>query len=142
MKERIYMSAMEKVAWTELLVSILAVIVVLILYPMFGSNAHAGFAVLGFLVCSLWFIKRRGQKVVIDERDHAIEKRSTQIGVETAWMATFLALIGIVFWTNYFNDGMVTTRLLTWLIWIQFAICYGVKGCVGVLTYRGQNRAS
>ena len=136
------MAAMEKVAWTELLVSVVAVIVASALYPWLGSEAHVGFAVLGFLLCGLWFMKRRGQKVVADERDRTIERRATQLGVEAAWMTTFLALIGIVLWTSYFADGLVATRLLTWLIWVQFAICYSVKGCVGVFTYRRQSLAS
>ena len=136
------MTAMEKVAWTELLVSVVTVAVVSALFPWLGSGAHVAFALLGLLVCSLWFVRRRGQTVVIDERDREIERRATQLGVEAAWMALFLALIGIVFWSSYFNDKVVATRLLTWLIWIQFAICYGVKGLVGVLMYREQSRAS
>ena len=136
------MTAMEKVAWTELLVSVAAVVVASVLFPWLGGKAHVGFGLLGLVVCSVWFVRRRGQRVVIDERDRAIEQRATQLGVQAAWMALFLALIALVLWSSYFNDKVVATRLLTWLIWIQFAICYGVKGLVGILAYRRQRIAT
>jgi cytochrome bd-type quinol oxidase subunit 2 len=133
---------MEKVAWTEFLVSVAAIVVVSVLFPWLGSKAHAGFGLLGLLACSAWFVRRRGQTVVIDERDRAIERRATQLGVHAAWMALFVALIVLVLWSSYFNEKVVATRLLTWLIWIQFAICYGVKGLVAVLAYRRQRFAT
>ena len=136
------MTAMEKVAWTELLVSVLTVATVTVLFPWLGNSASGAFGLLGLVVCGLWFIKGRGKTVVIDERDREIERRSTRRGVEAAWMALFLALIAIVLWSSYVNEGVVATGLLTWLIWIQFAICYGVKGFVAVLMYRRQSRAS
>jgi hypothetical protein len=136
------MNAMEKVAWTELIVSVLAVVVVAALFPWLGNKAHAGFGLLGFLVVSLWFVKQRGQTVTIDERDRNIERRATALGIGTAWQATFLSLICLVLWSSYSNDKVVPTAILTWLVWIQFSICYGVKGLVGVLMYRKQNHAT
>ena len=78
------MTAMEKVAWTELLVSVAAVVVASVLFPWLGGKAHVGFGLLGLVVCSVWFVRRRGQRVVIDERDRAIEQRATQLGVQAA----------------------------------------------------------
>lgn len=136
------MTAMEKVAWTELSVSVMAVIIVSALLPWLGSHAHAGFAVLGLLGFNLWFLRRRGTAVIVDERDREIERIAMHRGVGTAWMALFLALIALVFWSSLFNNGAVPTGLLTWLIWIQFAICYGVKGLVAAVMYRRQRIAS
>ena len=136
------MSAMEKVAWTELIVSGAAVVAVTALYPLLGSAASGAFGLLGLIVCGAWFLRRRGRRVVVDERDREIDLRAKHLGFGTAWMALFLALIAIVFWSNLYNDRIVATDLLTWLIWIQFAICYGVKGLVGVLAYRRQRRAA
>lgn len=136
------MNAMEKAAWTELLVSVTAVATVTVLYPWLGDGAAGAFGLLGFVVCGMWFLRGRKKKVVVDERDREIEKRATRIGVESAWMALFLALIVLVFWSSLFNNSIVATKLLTWLVWIQFAVCYGVKGLVGVLSYRRQRRAT
>ena len=136
------MNAMEKVAWTELIVSVAAVAAAAALIPWLGNRASSAFALLGLIVCSLWFLRTRGPRVVVDERDREIERRATKFGVEAAWMATFLALIALVLWSSLYNQGVVATRVLTWLVWIQFAICYGVKGLVGVMSYRRQRHAA
>jgi len=137
------MNAMEKVAWTELLVSLGTIVVVTAIYPWMGPASMSAFGLLGLLVCSLWFVKGRGQAVVIDERDREIERQATRRGIEAAWMALFLALIAIVLWSVYFNEKKaVSIGLLSWLIWIQFALCYAVKGLVAVIAYRRQGRAA
>ena len=135
------MNAMEKVAWTELLVSVVAVVVVSALFPWFGSAAQGGFGILGFLACSLWFVRRRGQSIVVDERDQAIAQQATFLGIHIAWMTTFVTLIVLVLWSSNSDNKAVSTSLLSWLIWIQFAICYGVKGTVSLLAYRRQRLA-
>lgn len=134
------MNAMEKVAWTELLVSVGATVVVLALLPWLGNAALGAFGLLGFLVAGMWFLKQRGQSVIVDERDREIERTATRVGISTAWMALFLALIGLVFWSSQYNDRIVPTHVLTWLVWIQFALCYGIKGYVGICQYRKQGR--
>ena len=136
------MTAMEKVAWTELLVSVTTIVIATALIPWLGNGATGAFGLLGLLVCGLWFVKRRGNSVVIDERDREIERRSTRRGIEVAWMMLFLALIAIVLWSSYANEGVVATWMLTWLVWLQFAVCYSVKGFVSVLAYRRQSRAT
>ena len=136
------MNAMEKVAWTELIVSVAAVAAAAALIPWLGNRASSAFALLGLIVCSLWFLRTRGPRVVVDERDREIERRAPQFRGEAAWVATFLALIALVLWSSLYNQGVVATRVLTWLVWIQFAICYGVKGLVGVMSYRRQRHAA
>jgi uncharacterized membrane protein len=136
------MTAMEKAAWTELLVAASTIAIVTVLFPWLGNGASGAFGLLGFIVCGLWFVRGRGKTVVIDERDRDIERRSTRRGIEAAWMVLFLALIAIVLWSSYANEGVVSTWMLNWLIWLQFAICYGVKGFVAVLAYRRQGCAT
>jgi hypothetical protein len=133
---------MEKVAWTELVVSSAAVAAAVALIPWFGYRATSAFALLGLVVCSLWFLRRRGPRVVVDERDREIEQQATKRGVEAAWMTTFLALIILGFWSNIYNDNVLSTRALGWLVWIQFAIFVGVKGLAGVISYRRQRHAA
>ena len=137
------MAAMEKVAWTELLVSTTAIIFVLILLPFLGHGASSAFALLGAVLCSFWFIRRRKKGTIVDERDLEIEKRATQRGVEAAWIFLILALIVVVLWPrNNEHNGFVTKTVLNWLIWIQFAIYVWVRGWVGVISYRRQIRVS
>ena len=136
------MNAMEKVAWTEFLVSVLAVVVVTCLYPWLGERASGAFGLLGLMVFGALFLRRHGSRVVVDERDRQIAQRATSIGVSSAWMTLLLALIAAGLWSNYLRIGAVSTSFLNWLTWTQFAVCYGVKGLVAIIAYRRQPHAS
>ena len=136
------LAAMEKVAWTELLISTTTIITVLALLPLLGYEASYAFAILGAILCTFWFIRARKGKTIVDERDLAIERQSKQRGVEAAWMFLVLSLIAVVLWPrNSGQSEFITRATLNWLIWIQFSIYVGVKGCVGVISYRRQNCA-
>lgn len=134
---------MEKVAWLELLASTAAIILTLILLPFLGHGASSGFALLGIVGCSYWFLRNRTKETIVDERDQVIEQQARRRGVEAAWWFLLLALIVTVLWTKSGdNDGAVPKTTLNWLIWIQFALFFGVKGLVGVVLYRRQAYAS
>lgn len=136
------MSAFEKVAWTELVVSLVALTLAACLYPWLGDASAGAFGLLGLLGCTVFFLRRKGNEIVTDERDHVIQQRATQIGVMTAWMTTFLTLTVIVVWYSQTNRDAVSLGLLNWLIWTQFVVCYAVKGLVGILSYRGTSHAA
>lgn len=136
------MNAMEKVGWTELLVSVVAVAVATLLYPWLGNRATSAFGLLALVMLSAVFLRRRGNRIVVDERDREIERRATSLGVGTAWMSLFTALAVAGMWANYSHTKAVPTGFLNWLIWVQFAICYGVKGLASVVMYRRQQHAA
>ncbi len=136
------MSAMEKVAWTELLVAVTTLVVVTALYPWLGNGATGAFGLLAFVVGGAWFLRRRGGAVVVDERDRAIERQTRNAGASAAWQFLFLALIAVGLGQMYLGADHVSLRVLNWLIWAQFAIFVGVKGLVGVISYRRQSRAA
>ena len=134
---------MEKIAWTEFLVSSAAITLVLILLPFIGDRAACGFGLLGLVGFSVWFVRGRKQKPIIDERDREIERNATMRGVVAAWMFLMLALIVLVLWpASSERSGFVAKGTLNWLIWIQFAIYLGVKGLVAVISYRRQARVA
>ncbi|TWU30161.1 DUF2178 domain-containing protein [Bythopirellula polymerisocia] len=136
------MNAMEKVAWTELTVSLAALVVVACLYPWLGNGATGAFGLLGILGFSVIFLRRRGQTVIVDERDRDIAQRATMLGLHGAWMTLMMTLVILVLWNSYNDRDAVSISLLNWLIWIQFAICFAVKGLVAVTAYRRQQHAS
>ncbi len=136
------MNAMEKAAWTELLVVVTAMAIALVLIPWLGNRASAAFGFLGFLPLGMLFLRQRGQGVLVDERDREIDKEALRLGVSTAWMMLFTAIILLQQWSVFFNDRIVPIGYITWIIWIQFAICYGVKGLVSILAYRRQRHAA
>ena len=132
-------TAMEKVAWTEFLVSATAITLVLILLPFLGDRSTAAFGFLGFAGFSVWFVRERKKKLIIDERDVEIERNATKRGVESAWMFLVLALIVLVLsGGSGEHPGFIAKGTLNWLVWIQFAIYLGVKGLVAVISYRRQ----
>jgi hypothetical protein len=135
-------NAMEKVAWIELVVSVAAVVVVTLLFPWLGFGAFGGFALLALTAVGAVFVRQRGSRVVVDERDRQIERRATTIGIRAAWGMLWSALLVATLWSSYANEAAVSTTFLTWLLWIQFAVCYGIKGLAGVLMYRRQRRAA
>ena len=136
------MNAMEKVAWTELGVSVAAVVLASLLIPWGSQTATSAFALLGLIGFTGVFLRRRGNRVVVDERDREIALRATSIGVGTAWMSLFMTLIAATMWSGYTQTYSVSTAFLNWLIWIQFAICYGTQGLVMVVLYRRQQHAA
>lgn len=136
------MNAMEKVAWTEMIVAIGSLLVVMALMPWLGNAATGAFGLLGFIaIGSIWFTWGRDKALIIDERDREIEQLSIRQGIGAAWMVLFLTLIAIVFWSSLANEGVVATWMLTWLVWLQIVVCYGVKGCVAIVAYRRQRYA-
>jgi hypothetical protein len=137
------MNAMERVAWTELLVSVAAIISASLLIPWIGAQAAtSSFGLLGLIALSGTFLHRRGSRVVVDERDHEIARRAASIGVGTAWMGLFMTLIAATMWSNYTQAFSVSTALLTWLIWLSFAVCYATQGLIMIIVYRRQKSAS
>ena len=84
------MNAMEKVAWTEMGVSVAAVVLASLLIPWGSQAATSAFALLGLIGFTGAFLRRRGNRVVVDERDREIARRATSIGVGTAWMSLFM----------------------------------------------------
>jgi hypothetical protein len=136
------MNAMEKVAWTELVVSVVAVAVVTALIPWLGSAATSGFALMALIVFSGLFLRRRGEQIVIDERDNEIQRKAKYVSVGTAWMTLVSVLIAATMWSSYTGVHAVSTALLNWLIWIQFAVVLGAHGLVCVVMYRRHAHAA
>lgn len=132
----IVMNAMQKVAWWEFAVSIVTIAFVSLLYPVLGNGATGAFGLFGFLALSRLFLRKRNEESIIDERDRNIEQKAIKWGISAAWQFTFLALMGIVLWNNSLGRQSVSLTFLNWLIWLQFAVCYCVKGLVGILSYR------
>jgi cytochrome bd-type quinol oxidase subunit 2 len=136
------MNAMQKVAWTHLVVSVVAVAAVTLLFPFIGSRATGAFALLGLVGLGGLFLRRHGSSVIVDERDREIERRATSIAVGTAWMVLTVVLAVATVWSSYTNLHTVSTGFLNWLIWVNFALCVGMKGLAAVVLYRRQQHAA
>ena len=120
----------------------MAVALATLLYPWLGSRATSAFALMALIALSYVFIRPRDNRIVIDERDREIAKRATSIGVATAWFTLSAALATATVWSSYSNTHVVSTAFLNWLIWVQFSICYGMKGLASVVMYRRQQHVA
>lgn len=136
------MNAMERAAWFDLIVSVVALAAVTALFPWLGNGAAGAFGILGLVGGAYWIVRRSGPGVAIDERDRAIDAKARFAGVTAGWQVLLLALIVIVLVADYRGAKQVPLTLIVWLIPFHCAICYGVKGLVGVLSYRRQSRAA
>lgn len=136
------MVAMEKVAWFELLVSVAALAAVTALYPWLGNGAMGAFGILGLVGGAYWFLRRGESATVVDERDREIDQKARFAGVTAGWQVLLLTLIVIVLVADFRGAKQVPLSLIVWLVFLQGAVCYGVKGLVGVLAYRRQSRAT
>ena len=135
------MNAVEKSAWTELVVVVVAVVATVTALPYLGHLASDWFGLLAFLPLGMFFFRKRGDQVIVDERDREIQQKATNIGVQAAWMGTFMALIAVSMAHGYAKEA-VPTPYLNWIIWLQFAGCYGVRALFTIFSYRGQHSAA
>ncbi len=135
------MSAMEKLAGTQLVVAALTIVAVTVALPWMGSASIGFFSLLALIPVGLIFLRRDGGRVVVDERDREIDKRATSLGIAAAWSVLFGALLAATLWANFTHADVVGTVFLTWLISVQAAILWGVKGLVAVVLYRRQRAA-
>ena len=135
------MNAVEKSAWTELVVVVAAVVATVTALPYLGHRSASWFALLAFLPLGMFFFRKRGDQVIVDERDREIQQKATNIGVQAAWMGTFMALIAVSMAHGYAKEA-VPTPYLNWIIWLQFAGCYGVRALFTIFSYRGQHSAA
>jgi hypothetical protein len=135
------MNAMEKVAWTNLLVSAAAAVLVTAMAPWLGASATGFFALLALIPLSAVFLRQQGARVVVDERDREIDRRAGQFAVSASWMSLLVGLIGVAIWGGTTPDHAVPTAVLNWLIWIQAATCFGMRGLAAVVLYRRPHAA-
>ncbi|MBX3413462.1 MAG: hypothetical protein KF708_12300 [Pirellulales bacterium] len=136
------MSVSEKAAWMQLIVCLAAIAVVTLLLPWLGHRATAGFALLALVTLSAVFYRRRGNRIVVDERDMEIERRATSVAVGTTWVGLITVLASAGMWSNYSGVHSVSTVLLNWLIWLQFVACFGIKAIASIVLYRSQQHAA
>lgn len=135
------MNAMEKVAWTNLLVSAGAVVVAALAVPWLGAGASGFFALLALIPLGALFLRQRGSQVIVDERDREIDRKAGAFAVAASWMLLLFGLIAVSMWGSQMPDHAVPTAVLTWLIWIQCATCFGMRGLAAIVLYRRPHAA-
>lgn len=135
------MNAMEKVAWTNLIVSAGTAVVVTAMAPWLGAGATGFFALLALIPLSALFLRQQGSRVIVDERDREIDRKAARFAVSASWMLLLIGLIGVGMWGSTTQDHAVPTTVLNWLIWIQCATLFGMRGLAAIVLYRRPHAA-
>jgi hypothetical protein len=129
------MSAAQRNAWFNLVVVLASVALVVGLSVGLGwPKAIGGFGVLGLLGFGPLFYRRRaGQAVVMDERDASIHRKSIVLGYAVFWLAFVAACVSLPM--VYGERGTVPVWMVTSAVWWGVAIVYGVAAAASLIQY-------
>jgi hypothetical protein len=123
------MSAAQKHAWFTLVVVALSVVAVAGLVPILGvRRATGGFGLLGILGLGALFYRKRPGRVVSDERDADIQRRSLIITAAVFWVV-FVEVCVFAPWLYYGAEGAVPVGVVQWSVlvaWIFVSLIYSV----------------
>lgn len=127
------MSQTQKEAWFNLIVIVLCIGTVLALYPFLGRGAAGGFGVLGFLGFGPLFFRRRGDRILADERDHFIQRRSTIFAYSVFWIAFVAA--SMLALKIYGGDGAVPVPIIMNAVWVALILVVGLRSLATLAQY-------
>ena len=128
------MTAAQKHACFNLTVVVLTVVTVLILIPVLGPGAQGGFGFLGLLGFGPLFFRRRGNEVVEDERDRAIQRRSVLIAYTVFWLAFVAACVSLPAFYGW--KGSVPVAVVQSSVWCGLILVVGVMSVATLVQYR------
>jgi hypothetical protein len=128
------MGPAQRAAWFNLAVIAAAVIAVAALTPRLGyARAQGGFGLLGLLGFGPLFFRRRGGRVVLDERDGMILRRSTILGHSAFWLA-FVAACVAAPWV-YGARGAVPVIVVQSGVWWGLVLVFAVSSTATLIQY-------
>ena len=128
------MARYEKHAWLNLAVIAVTLMSFGSLFAMFGLRpASAAFGLLGIwgLGPILFFIKRRPNEVITDERDEVIKKTASQQAFAVFWL--FFVASCMIIWMVNFESGFVSVDAFPLLVvagWMMFVLIHGASTLV------------
>jgi hypothetical protein len=127
------MTVAQKEAWFQLVVIAIVAIALLIAVPMMGWKALGCFGLLGLLGFSPLFYRRRAGRIVADERDASIRRRSAAVGFSVTWCVFIGACTSALL--VYGDQGSVPVRLVEVVAWGTFALLYAVMSIATLVQY-------
>jgi len=119
------MSVMQKLAWFQLAVIALALVVVLALLPFLGSGALLGFMLLWLMWFGPFLFRKKADDVAADARGAAIERRSWVLAYTLYWVV-FLLVATILPPLIYGPQGAVPVWIVQVSVLSGFMIVYAI----------------
>jgi hypothetical protein len=133
------MSALQKYAWFNLAVIALTIVVILALVPFMGTKALGGFGFLGLLGFGYFFIRPRPGKVLIDERDNLIWRRSITLAYKIFWLL-FVLVAGILPGRVFGQNGDVPVRVVQMSVFVAAMLVVAVMSIAILAQYVGESK--
>jgi hypothetical protein len=133
------MSVPQKLAWFNLAVIGLTLVVVISLLPWLGKGAFWGFGFLGLFWFGAFFYRKKPGQVVTDERDQLIQRRSSLLAYGVFWMVYILAAV-VLSPVVYGEDGAVPVSVLRWSIFCGFMLVLALASIATLVQYAGGSR--
>lgn len=128
------MTAAQKHAWFNLTVIGATILLVLALYPLLGRGAWGGLGILGSLGFGPYFFRKKGSRVVTDERDVLIQRRSVLLGYSLFWAVFVLAACLLSTWI-YGQEGSVPVPVVQVSVFFAVMLFIGVTSVATLVLY-------
>jgi hypothetical protein len=133
------MSALQKFAWFNLAVIALVLVTVLSLLPFLGKGALGGLGFTGLMGLGPLFFRRRPGKVLLDERDVLIGRRSWIAAYSLFWVVFVLAAV-VLSAVVYGQDGAVPVSVVQLSVWFGFMLVYALASIAILVQYAGGSK--
>jgi hypothetical protein len=131
------MSVLQKQAWYNLAVMLGSLVVVLVLIPVLGRGAWGGFGLMGLLGATPWLFREKG-KIVADERDLMIARRSLIAAYSVFWLVFVAACMSLPAFYGW--NGKVPVQVVMWSVFPGMMVVAGVQALATIIQY-GRGRA-
>ena len=130
------MSALQKFAWFNLAIIALTLVAVLSLLPFLGRGALGGLGFLGILGFGPLFFRKKPGRVVTDERDILIQRRSWIVAYALFWVVFVLAAV-LLAPLVYGQQGAVPVWVVQMSVFCGFMLVHALASIAILIQYAG-----
>ena len=133
------MSAQQKFAWFSLVVIGSTLVAVFSLLPLLGKAAFWGFGLLVLFWFGAFFYRQKPGRVLTDERDQLIQRRSWDLAYGVFWVVFLLAALFLSA-EVYGEDGAVPVSVLRWSVFCSFMLVTALASIATLVQFAGGSR--
>ncbi len=128
------MTALQKNAWYNLGVIVLTLVTIGVLYPVAGKGALGGFGFLGLLGFGPMFFRQKPGRIVMDERDEEIRRKSWNLAFALFWVVGVL-FASLVSASVYGAEGAVPVWIVQSSVFVGMMLIYALASAAVLVQY-------
>lgn len=129
------MTALQKNAWFNLGVIILTMTTIAVFFPLAGKGALGGFGFLGLLGFGPMFFRHKPGRIVMDERDAEIARRSWNFAFTIFWVVGVL-FASLLSASVYGAEGAVPVWIVQSSVFVGLMLIYALASAAILVQYR------